>query len=87
MRAGNDTGWVPEDEPSLIGNYNPDFIMGLQSQLSFKNFTLSATFDWRSGGQYVSQTFRYYAEQATTQTWLDKESRQSKWHGTWPGTS
>jgi len=71
LRGGNDTGWVPEDEPSLIGNYNPDFIMGLQSHLRFRNFTLSATFDWRSGGQYVSQTFRYYAEQATTQTWLD----------------
>ncbi|MBS3771453.1 MAG: TonB-dependent receptor, partial [Bacteroidales bacterium] len=64
-------GWIPEEEPSLIGNYNPDFIMGLQSQLRFKNFTLSATFDWRSGGQYVSQTYRYYGNHAQTQTWLD----------------
>ncbi len=71
MREGTDTGWVPEDNPSLIGNYNPDFIVGLQSQLRFRNFTLRATLDWRSGGQYVSQTFRYFAEQATTQTMLD----------------
>lgn len=29
------------------------------------------TFDWRSGGQYMSQTFRYFSENAATQTWLD----------------
>ena len=46
--------------------------MGLQSSLSYKNFTLNMTFDWRSGGQYVSQTFRYMSESVLTQTWLDE---------------
>ena len=46
--------------------------MGLQSSLSYKNFTLSMTFDWRSGGQYVSQTYRYLSESVSTQTWLDE---------------
>jgi len=27
--------------------------MGLQTNVSYKNFTLSMTFDWRSGGKYV----------------------------------
>ena len=71
LGTGAYSDWVVEDEPTLVGNYNPDFIMGLQSQLRFRNFTLSATFDWRSGGQFVSQTFRYYAEYAISQTWLD----------------
>ena len=30
------------------------------------------TFDWRSGGQYVSQTYRYLSESVVTQTWLDE---------------
>jgi len=64
--------WQAEEEYTKIGNYNPDFIMGLQTSLSYKNFTLSMTFDWRSGGQYVSQTWRYLSEDKENQAWLDK---------------
>ena len=69
--SGLDAEWLAEDELTKVGNYNPDFIMGLQSQLSYKNFTLAMTFDWRSGGQYMSQTHRYMSENVLTQTWLD----------------
>ncbi len=72
LGSGLDAEWQGEDEYSKIGNYNPDFIMGLQSSLSYKNFNLSMTFDWRSGGQYVSQTYRYLTESVSTQTWLDE---------------
>jgi len=72
LGSGLDAEWEGEEEYSKIGNYNPDFIMGLQSSISYKNFTLSMTFDWRSGGQYVSQTFRYMTESVQTQTWLDE---------------
>jgi hypothetical protein len=72
LGSGLDAEWQGEEELSKIGNYNPDFIMGLQSSLSYKNFTLSMTFDWRSGGQYVSQTYRYLSESVSTQTWLDE---------------
>ena len=71
LGSGLDAEWEGEEEYSKIGNYNPDFILGLQSSLSYKNFTLSMTFDWRSGGQYVSQTYRYLTESVVTQTWLD----------------
>ena len=71
LGSGLDAEWVAEEEYSKIGNYNPDFILGLQTSLSFKNFTLNMTFDWRSGGQYVSQTFRYLSESVHTQTWLN----------------
>ncbi len=64
--------WQAEEEYTKIGNYNPDFIMGLQTSFSYKNFTLSMTFDWRSGGQYVSQTWRYLSEDKENQAWLDK---------------
>jgi len=72
LGSGLDAEWQGEEEFSKVGNYNPDFIMGLQSALSFKNFTLAMTFDWRSGGQYVSQTYHYMTENVSTQTWLDE---------------
>lgn len=72
LGSGFDAEWMGEEEYSKVGNYNPDFIMGMQSALSFKNFTLNMTFDWRSGGQYVSQTYRYFTEAVITQTWLDE---------------
>ncbi|WP_077346202.1 SusC/RagA family TonB-linked outer membrane protein [Algoriphagus sp. A40] len=68
---GLDAEWLPTAKPVKVGNYNPDFLMGMQSSLSFKNWSLNMTFDWRSGGQYMSQTFRYFSESASTQSWLD----------------
>lgn len=67
-----DAEWQSEDDYSKVGNYNPDFIMGLQTSLTFKNFTLSMTFDWRSGGNYVSQTWRYLTEGVVSNTWLNQ---------------
>jgi len=72
LPEGEDAEWQRGEEYSKIGNYNPDFIMGLQSSLSYKNFTLSMTFDWRSGGQYVSQTWRYLTESVVSNTWLNQ---------------
>jgi TonB-linked SusC/RagA family outer membrane protein len=74
LLAGNETNatWQHEEEYTKVGNYNPDFIMGMQTSLSWKNFTLSMTFDWRSGGQYVSQTWRYLSEDKENGAWLDR---------------
>ncbi len=72
LGSGLDAEWEAEEDYSKIGNYNPDFIMGMHSALSFKNFSLNMTFDWRSGGQYVSQTYRYLSESVITQTWLNE---------------
>ena len=72
LGSGLDAEWQGEENYSKIGNYNPDFILGLQTALSWKNFSLNMTFDWRSGGQYVSQTHHYLTENVVTQTWLDE---------------
>ncbi|MEP7258564.1 MAG: SusC/RagA family TonB-linked outer membrane protein [Flavitalea sp.] len=45
-----------------IGNFNPKFILGMQTSLSYRNWTLNMTFDWRNGGKFVSQTYRYGME-------------------------
>ena len=72
--GGSDYEWQEiklEDTKNKIGNYNPDFLLGLQTMLSYKGFSLNMTFDWRKGGQFVSQTYRYTAEDANSQHWLD----------------
>ncbi len=69
---GEDAEWLAQEERVKVGNYNPDFVMGLQSSLSYKNFTLNMTFDWRSGGQYMSQTSRYLVEDGYGQNVLDR---------------
>nr|WKN35193.1 SusC/RagA family TonB-linked outer membrane protein [Tunicatimonas sp. TK19036] len=54
-----------------VGNFNPDFIMGLQTALRFKRFTLSASFDWRQGGEFMSFTYRYGESDWKSQRQLD----------------
>lgn len=54
-----------------IGNFNPDFLLGLQTSLSYKGFTLNMSFDWRQGGNFVSQTYRYGESDLKSQRFLD----------------
>ncbi|SMO50662.1 SusC/RagA family TonB-linked outer membrane protein [Fodinibius sediminis] len=55
-----------------IGNFNPDFTIGLQTSFSYQNFTFSANVDWRQGGEFVSQTYRYQESDWSTQRQLDE---------------
>lgn len=55
-----------------IGNFNAKFIMGLQASVSYKRFSVNMTFDWRNGGDFVSQTYRYGEENGQSQLFLDK---------------
>ena len=54
-----------------IGNFNPDFILGGQASLSYKAFSLNMAFDWRSGGDFVSQTYRYGESDLKSKRFLD----------------
>lgn len=44
------------DHLKKIGNFNPDFIMGIQPTFSYKSFSLYANIDWRQGGEFYSRT-------------------------------
>jgi TonB-linked SusC/RagA family outer membrane protein len=72
LMEGEDAEWAVEEEWSKVGNYNPDFIVGMQTSVTYKNFSLNATFDWRKGGQYVSQTFRYFSEWGISGAWMER---------------
>ncbi len=56
----------------VIGNFNPDFSIGMQTSLTYKKWTLSASLDWRKGGQFVSQTLRYGESDLHSQRWIDR---------------
>lgn len=49
-------GLIPALEPAIIGNPNPDFIVGLTNTFSFKGISLTGVFDWRQGGDFYSNT-------------------------------
>lgn len=54
-----------------VGNFNPDFILGMQTGLSYKRFVLNASFDWRQGGEFMSFTYRYGESDWKSQRQLD----------------
>ncbi len=53
-----DANGLPVLDPTLrlLGNYNPDFSLGLTNSFSYKNVSASVLFDWRQGGVFVSRT-------------------------------
>jgi TonB-linked SusC/RagA family outer membrane protein len=60
---------LPEDR-NKIGNYNPRFILGVNSMITYRSFALNFTLDWRCGGQFISQTERYGRDDGYSGSWL-----------------
>ncbi len=61
------------------GNYDPDFMYGIQSQVRYKNFMLSFSLDGRSGGKYFSMLPRMV--RAGTSTDYDSKAREDAANG------
>ena len=68
-------GWqeLPSDRSNRIkvGNVFPDFLLGMQTGVSYKNFSVSASFDWRKGGEFQSYTYRYGESDWKSQRQID----------------
>lgn len=47
---------IPTIERVKLGNYNPDWLMGINNNLFYKNFKLGFLFDIRKGGSVYSET-------------------------------
>lgn len=66
--------WIAKNDRQdreKVGNFNPKFIIGGQANLSYKRFTLSASIDWRVGGEFQSYTYRYGESDWRSQRQLD----------------
>jgi TonB-linked SusC/RagA family outer membrane protein len=46
----------PLQESEIIGDPNPDFLLGWNNTISFKGLSLRALIDWRQGGDFYSFT-------------------------------
>jgi TonB dependent receptor len=52
------------NQKEVVGNFNPKLLMGVQTSLTYKMLTLTASFDIRIGGTFFSQTYRYLQSDA-----------------------
>jgi len=53
----NNNGFYERDNNlRRLGNYNPDFLMGVYNSITFKGINLGFLFDWRQGGEIMSRT-------------------------------
>ncbi|MEL6534066.1 MAG: SusC/RagA family TonB-linked outer membrane protein [Bacteroidota bacterium] len=48
--------YIVDNELQLLGNYTPDFILGVHNQFNYGNWGLNFLLDWRQGGILVSRT-------------------------------
>ena len=53
---GNNGKPIPTTERIKLGNYNPDWLMGINNNFTFKGFNLGVLFDFRIGGELYSHT-------------------------------
>ena len=49
-------------ERHKVGNAMPDAVGGFAASVSWKNFTLDASFDYRIGGDVINQPWQYYMD-------------------------
>jgi TonB-linked SusC/RagA family outer membrane protein len=52
------SGGFPVRDPNMrkLGNYNPDFMLGMNNTFTYKNFSVGFLLDWRHGGVVMSRT-------------------------------
>ena len=77
-RIVNNNGFLTASntQKDVIGASQPDFTMGLNSRLKYKNITFSAAVDYRKGGYMVSNTsyISHFSGNATNTVYNDRNS-------------
>ena len=48
--------YIADNRLKKLGNYNPDFILGVGNTFRYGNWDAGFLFDWRQGGELVSRT-------------------------------
>jgi len=64
-----------------LGNFNPDFILGLNNTIRFKQFTLNLVGSFRQGGKYVSVNQQYLESNGRANTTLGSGANNPWWVG------
>ena len=58
-----------KENQKKVGNSNNDFAVGFNTSVTYKNFTLSASFDWRQGGDFFSESMKRMARSGKIESW------------------
>ena len=66
-------GMIVSNEQGMIGNPNPDFKLGLNTSLRYKNFFLTGLFDFTKGGDIYSVTISSLLGRGVTKDTEDRE--------------
>ena len=75
---GKPDGIITIDDRTFIGNPHPDFIMGFNLNLAYKNFDFSSFLYWKKGGQLANYT-RYWTDFNTFQGGRDRRVLTDSW--------
>ncbi|HSB93051.1 MAG TPA: SusC/RagA family TonB-linked outer membrane protein, partial [Flavitalea sp.] len=70
-----------ERDRTQIGNYNPDYIIGLNTTLHYKQFTLNLVGSLRKGGKYISTNQQYMESNGRAATTLGSGANNPYWSG------
>lgn len=78
-------GKITSDDMTIIGTAEPKFNYGINTDMSYKGFTLSMVFTGREGGK-IANLNRYFLDSFTdTGDNISKAAWEGRWHG--EGTS
>jgi TonB-linked SusC/RagA family outer membrane protein len=75
---GKPDGIITIDDRTFIGNPHPDFIMGFNLNLAYKNFDFTSFLYWKAGGDLANYT-RYWTDFNTFQGGRDRRVLQDSW--------
>ncbi|TGE22282.1 SusC/RagA family TonB-linked outer membrane protein [Hymenobacter aquaticus] len=64
---------IPALNPKVIGNPNPQFLMGFINQFTFKGLTLNTLIDYRKGGNIYSTTLQSELGRGVTKDTEDRD--------------
>lgn len=64
---------IPNTQQTIIGNPNPDFLLGVTNTVSYKGFRLSAVIDYKHGGDLYSTTNAFLLGRGTTTATENRE--------------
>lgn len=71
------TGWIIESlTQDYVGDPNPDFTLGVNNSVNYKNLSLSFLFDYKKGGDFYSNTISNLLGRGVT---LDTKDREALW--------
>ena len=70
-----------ERDRARLGNFNPDFILGINTTFRYKQFSLNLVGSLRYGGKYVSVNQKYMESNGKTQTTISSGANNPWWSG------